>query len=203
MFDRSIRRVKDQWLHPLVVLFGDTSPHVVSITACVIGLASAWLAWMQCYEWAIPLWLLNRLFDGLDGAIAREQDKQTDFGGYVDILLDFVVYAAVPLGVAFSTTNVTHHVALGILLSVYYLNAASWMYLSALLEKRQHGVFMTKEQTSITMPATLIGGTETVVAYVLFLLLPGYFGWLAGLFSILIVFGILQRLNWARRHLNS
>lgn len=199
MFDRFIRRVKDQWLHPLVVLFGDTSPHVVSITACVIGLASAWLAWMQCYEWAIPLWLLNRLFDGLDGAIAREQDTQTDFGGYVDILLDFIVYAAVPLGVAFSTTNATHHVALGILLSVYYLNAASWMYLSALLEKRQHRARSSQEKTAVTMPESIIGGTETVIAYVLFLALPVYFVGLVWLFSALIMVGVVQRLLWARR----
>lgn len=199
MFDRSIRRVKDQWLHPLVVLFGDTSPHIISITACLIGLIAAWLAWAQCYEWAIPVWLLNRLLDGVDGAVARRQGRQSDFGGYVDILLDFMVYAAVPLGVAFSFDNPNNALAVGVLISVYYVNAGSWMYLSALLEKRQHGARSSQEKTAVTMPESIIGGTETVIAYVLFLALPAYFAGLAWLFSALIMLGVVQRLLWARR----
>lgn len=201
MFDRSIRRVKDAWLHPLVQLFGDTAPHAVSLTACLIGLIAAWLAWAQCYEWAIPLWLLNRLLDGVDGALARQQGRQSDFGGYVDVLLDFVVYATVPLGVAFSLDNPNNMLSVGVLLATYYVNSASWMYLSALLEKRQNGVFATQEQTSVTMPESIVGGTETVVAYVLFLALPTHFAGLALVFSLLIAVGIAQRLLWAWRHL--
>ena len=48
-----------------------------------------------------PCWsiLLNRLIDGLDGAIAR-QGGPTPFGGYLDIVCDIAFYAAVPLGFA-------------------------------------------------------------------------------------------------------
>jgi hypothetical protein len=43
--------------------------------------------------------ILNRLADGLDGAVARLTEP-TDRGAYLDIALDFVFYAAFPLGFA-------------------------------------------------------------------------------------------------------
>jgi phosphatidylglycerophosphate synthase len=41
--------------------------------------------------------VLNRLFDGLDGALARRRGL-TDAGGFLDISLDFLFYALVPFG---------------------------------------------------------------------------------------------------------
>ena len=40
---------------------------------------------------------MSRLFDGLDGAVARASTK-TDRGGFLDIVLDFAFYGAIPLG---------------------------------------------------------------------------------------------------------
>ena len=42
------------------------------------------------------LLLLNRLLDGLDGAVARAAGG-TDLGGFLDITMDFLVYSAIPL----------------------------------------------------------------------------------------------------------
>ena len=41
------------------------------------------------------LLLLNRLLDGLDGAVARAAGS-TDLGGFLDITMDFLVYSAIP-----------------------------------------------------------------------------------------------------------
>ena len=48
---------------------------------------------------ALLLFILNRLFDGLDGAVARAT-RRTDRGGFLDIVFDFAVYGAVPLAFA-------------------------------------------------------------------------------------------------------
>jgi phosphatidylglycerophosphate synthase len=45
------------------------------------------------------LFLLSRIADGLDGAVARAT-MPTDQGGFLDIALDFFVYAAIPLAFA-------------------------------------------------------------------------------------------------------
>ena len=50
---------------------------------------------VQAYWVALALILVNRLADGLDGAVARH-GRLTDLGGYVDIVADFLVYAVVP-----------------------------------------------------------------------------------------------------------
>ena len=42
---------------------------------------------------------IGRICDGLDGAVAK-QTKQTDFGGFLDIVLDFAFYGMIPLAFA-------------------------------------------------------------------------------------------------------
>lgn len=53
-----------------------------------------------------PNQILNPIFirvlDGLDGVVARQRNKQTDFGGYLDIVLDFTVYSIIPVALVFS-----------------------------------------------------------------------------------------------------
>ena len=110
--------------------------------------------------------MLNRVLDGLDGVIARVHDKQSDFGGYLDLLLDFVVYLAVPLafvGVTPTPVNLWAGIAL---LSAYVINLLSWSTLSALLEKRR--LQSADRLTSVEMPPGLIEGAETILFYVSF-----------------------------------
>jgi hypothetical protein len=73
------------------------------------------------------------------------------------------------------------------------------MYLAALLEKRAlHG---DDTQTSIVMPAGLIGGFETIIAFGVFTLFPAYLTILYIIFTILVFITIAQRLIWAKRTL--
>ncbi len=147
------------------------------------------------------LWVLNRAFDGVDGTLARVQQRQTDFGGYLDILLDFVVYAVVPLGIALALDTRAAWLVLAVLQATFFVNAASWMYLSAVLERRGQGAATRGEMTTVTMPRGLVAGTETVVFYVLFLLWPEHFVVLASVMAAGVSVGITQRVIWAARNL--
>ncbi|MDP6058011.1 MAG: CDP-alcohol phosphatidyltransferase family protein, partial [Pirellulaceae bacterium] len=53
----------------------------------------------EAYGMALAVVLVNRLIDGLDGAVAR-YSQVTDLGGYLDIVGDFLFYSAVPFGFA-------------------------------------------------------------------------------------------------------
>ena len=64
-----------------------------------VGVMSAGVAWQGWYSVGLCLWLLNRLIDGLDGTVARMFDRQSDFGGYTDIIIDVTIYALVPIGI--------------------------------------------------------------------------------------------------------
>ena len=131
--------------------------------------------------------------------LARLHDKQDDFGGYLDILLDFVAYAAVPIGLVLASPTPERYLALAVMLATFYVNTASWMYLAAILEKRSSRDPETA--TTVVMPAGLIGGTETIIAYCLFLIFPADLILLFNIFTALVGVTILQRLVWAKHNL--
>ncbi len=199
MFDTPLRRFKDQVGTPLAHRMSRISPTFISMLGLAIGLFATYAAYKQQYLWALTLWLINRILDGLDGLIARQHDRQSDFGGYVDILTDFIIYAALPLGLVAGSPSSEHYLALGILLAVFYVNTASWMYLAAILEKR--AAHSTETQTTIVMPAGIIGGFETIIAYGIFLLFPVYITILFSIFAALVFITTIQRLVWAKRNL--
>jgi phosphatidylglycerophosphate synthase len=179
------------------------SPNVVTVMAFLVGLAAVGCAWARWYRCALGLWLLNRLLDGLDGLVARERGMQTDFGGYLDIMADFAVYAALPIGLYLSRPMAESAVALIVMFGSFYVNAASWMYLSAILEKRGAGARALGEVTSVAMPAGLIGATETIIFYAAFLIWPDRMAGLFTLMACLVMVGVGQRLCWAHGNLGT
>jgi phosphatidylglycerophosphate synthase len=199
MFDSSLRRFKDQVGTPLARRMSRVSPMFISILALVVGLFAAYGAFKGQYLWASTLWLLNRVLDGLDGLIARLHATQSDFGGYVDILTDFITYAALPIGLVAGSPSNERYLTLAFLLGSFYVNTASWMYLAAILEKR--AAHSPETQTTIIMPAGIIGGFETIIAYGIFLLFPAYIPILFSIFATLVFVTILQRILWAKRNL--
>ena len=72
------------------------SADAVTLAGLALGLAAAALIALGQPGWALLPLLLGRLADGLDGAVARATHT-SDFGGYLDIVSDFLVYGAVPM----------------------------------------------------------------------------------------------------------
>lgn len=196
MLDQSLRVPKQRVLMPLAKQL-NLSPSWFTLAGLLIGLAAVTLLALGQPVWALALWALNRVIDGLDGEIARMHNRQSDLGGYFDIMADLVIYATLPLAVVIANPSFAAWLALAVLLLSFYINAGSWMYLSSILEKRNQGAKMKLERTSITMPSGLIEGTETIVFFTLFLLLPQFSIFLFWLMAVLIVITIFQRLFWA------
>lgn len=126
----------------------------------------------------------------------RPHHKQSDFGGYLELLLDFVVYLAVPIAFVAAEANVLHFWAGLALLASFVLNAVSWTTLSAVLEKRRQASQRPADH-GIEMPGGLIEGAETVVFYTLFFLFPAYTAWLFLAMAALVLVTVAQRLWWA------
>ncbi len=199
MFDAYLRTLKDRLSEPLAQRLTTVSPEAITWLALAFGLGAAYAAARGLTFLALTGWLLNRFLDGLDGTLARLHQTQSDYGGYLDILLDFIAYAALPLGLTLAAPSTANFLALSLMLAIFYVNTASWMYLAALLEKR--AAHTPNTQTSIVMPAGLIGGTETVIAYVLFIVFAAHTAVLFNVFSALVGIAIVQRLVWARRNI--
>ena len=200
VLDDLLRGVKDRLLAPVARAIGPRCPPLlITFLALGAGLAAVWLAAAGSYAWGLAAWIANRVLDGLDGALARVHGHASDLGGYLDLLCDFVVYAGLPIGLALSMPSTQGLRALALLLAVFYVNAASWLYLSALLERRGRRPANPEPVTSIVMPPGLVAGTETIIFYALFLLWPAMLVPLFLTMSALVVVGIAQRVIWAVR----
>lgn len=203
MLDQNLRVYKEQILDPVATRMNrGIHPTTVTIIAAVFGVGAAVAAWQQMYVMGLVLWIVNRVLDGLDGTIARLTNQQSDFGGYIDIVLDHLSYSAIVVGLAVGVNTPPVYVAMGVLLAVFYVNAASWMYLSSILEKRARGAKASGEMTSVTMPPGLIEGTETVAFYVVFFLFAAWIVPLFWIFAALVMFTTGQRVVWAARTIN-
>ena len=201
MFDHHIRGLKDQILMFLARPLRGVNPSTVTVIAFVVGLVGVWFITQQQTGWGLFFWLLNRVLDGLDGTLARMHDRQTDFGGYLDIVLDFGIYALFPVALVIGYPSEKNYIALAFLLGNFYVNSASWMYLAGILEKRRQGAQAQGELTTISMPPGLIGGTETVIIFSAFMIWPQVLAYLFVGMGVLILMTIGQRLVWAARHL--
>lgn len=202
MFDRYLRGVKDHWLAPIAKMLGPRiPPEAVTWAAFGAGIGSAGAALAGAMEAGLILWIANRLLDGLDGTQARVHGRESHFGAYLDTVLDFVVYAAIPIAFAARHHTQTTAFAGMLLVASFYVNAASWMYLAAILEQRHEGAAARGESTAVTMPPGVIDGAETIGLYVAFFLWPSHQAWLFHAMASLVLVNVVLRLIWARRHL--
>lgn len=166
----------------------------VTIAGAVIGIAAAVAIGYQHYLLGLALVLASRIFDGLDGAIARAT-KQTDFGGYLDIVCDFAFYVAVPLGFGFAAP--AHLPFAMILIASFTLTGISFLAYAVMAAKtgretEAHG------KKSFFYNSGLAEGTETITAFVLMCMLPQYFAEIAAIYAAMCVITVIQRTIAAR-----
>ena len=92
MLDRAARRLIDPVLDRLAVAAQRRSltANQITVAGFLCGVTAMVAIAMQFYGLGLLLLLANRLADGVDGALARRIGA-TDLGGYLDIVLDFIV----------------------------------------------------------------------------------------------------------------
>ena len=179
MLDPVLRR----WIDPSLDRAGawlaaqGASANLLSLTGLATGLIAVPLLAFGHYGPALGVILLNRLLDGLDGAVARHS-RPTAFGGYLDIVCDMVFYAAVPLG--FALARPENAVWAALLLSSFVCTCASFLGRAILAAGRGERDKGERGPKSFFHGAGIMEGSETILAFVLFCLLPDLFPWLAG-----------------------
>ncbi len=186
MLDRSLRQTKTRLLAPVAARLEPVPPLALTGVGLGLGLAAAALAATGSWVPAVVAWLANRLLDGLDGEVARRTDSESDLGGYLDLTADAVAYAALPVGVAAGVDTTAAWTATAILLATFYVNVVSVTMLSAVLEKRRAGAEATGDDRTVTLPAGLIEGTETIIFFTLLLAVPGAAVWLMSAMAVLV-----------------
>lgn len=198
MFDAKLRPLIDPPLNRLgrwIAGMG-VSANQMSFLGLCFGLAmAAVIAFGGAMSAAIGFLVLNRMADGLDGAVARATRK-TDFGGYFDIFCDFIFYAAVPLAFVFRDPD-ANATAGAFLIASFYINAASFLGFAIMAEKRGMKT-EAQGQKSLYYAAGLLEGAETIGFFLIFCLFPGVFATGALIFGALCLVTATARVAMAR-----
>ena len=153
------------------------------VGACVAVAQRAWTL-------GLVLWLVNRMLDGLDGLdgpVARSRGA-SDLGSFLDIVVDFSIYAGFVVGVAVAVPEA--RLACVVLLTAYYVSGTAFLALSSLVERRGGGV---GDGRPLRFVGGLAEGTETVVVYALICLVPAWTLGIVWVFTAAVAVTAVQR----------
>lgn len=163
----------------------------MTVAGCAIGLLGAAAIAAQAPLLGLVLIVLSRLADGLDGAIARCTGP-TDRGAFLDIVLDFVFYAAVPLGFAFADPA-ANALPAAVLLAAFIGTGSSFLAFAALAAKRGMSNAQLPDKGFYYLGG-LTEATETLVCFIAMCLWPQAFPLLAYGFAVLCALTLVGRI---------
>lgn len=184
MLDSHIRPYIDPPLQRVakILVRANITANAVTMTGFAIGIIACLCLTQQYYTAALILILLSRIIDGLDGAVARAGQGATDRGAYLDTLTDFIFYS----GVVFCFAVGRPETALAAAFLIFSFMGTATSFLSYAILAAQRGLMHEKQgKKSFYYAAGLCEGTETILFFVAFCLLPAYFTQIAVLFGIL------------------
>ena len=200
MFDAQLRPLIDRLLNPIgrgLVTLGVTANQVTMIGAA-FGLIAVGCAAAGLFYPALWFVIANRVIDGLDGAVARAS-LSSDFGGYIDIVSDFIFYSAIPL--AFAVARPETALAAAFLIFSFIGTATSFLGFAILAEKHQVTTQIRGKKAFYYLGG-LTEGTETILLFLAMLVWPDYFRLMAIIFGILCWVTTGTRIYAAYRQFN-
>jgi len=157
------------------------SPDVISITAFAFSILALFLYAKAMLLPAAVAVLLNGIFDGLDGSIARAQNKESKRGDMLDHVLDRYADSAILLGVSFNCNFYLAFMAMVTILIISYLGVEA----QALAGKRDYG--------------GLLGRADRIVLLIIFSLIQPYFVMFPLLDALMIYFIIAGTITVIQR----
>ena len=194
MFDKAIQPYTQSFLKIIAKIFIKfLTPNQVSFIGFFMGLLMCIFILFGFYIYAFLALIINRFLDGLDGTMAR-LTAPSRFGGYIDIVFDFIIYAAFVLSFGLKDSS---NLLMSCLLLFFYIGTCSTFLAYAAILKNYNS-FLEEDKKeeinkSIYYASGLIEGFETIIFMILCLLIPQYYNFLAIIFSILCGITIIGR----------
>jgi len=154
-----------------ILAYAGVSANTVTLGGFAVGLAAMPAIGTGHYLIGLALLLVNRLSDGLDGAVARVRGP-TDLGGYLDIVCDFILYSG--WAFAFALADPAHAIPAAFLMLSFMGTGSSFLAYAIFAAKRGISTEI-RGSKSLYYLGGLTEGTETIMVFVLFCLAPQYF----------------------------
>ena len=168
----------------------------ITLAGFLVGLFAALSIASSAYLTGATALFASRLLDALDGAVAR-MTHATDQGGFLDIALDFLFYASIPL--AFAVAHpLANALPAAVLLAAFIGTATSFLAFAAIAAKRGMSSVDYPDK-SFYFLGGLTEATETLAFFAAMCLWPQHFATLAYVFAALCAVTIATRLWWGWR----
>ncbi len=168
----------------------------ITIAGFFIGLFAAVLIAHGAYLVGSAAILMSRACDALDGAVAR-MTRPTDAGGFLDIALDFLFYASIPLAFAISQPA-QNALPAAVLLAAFIGTGSSFLAFAVFAAKRNLAS-LAWPQKSFYFLGGLTEATETLGFFMAMCLWPDSFPLLAYVFAALCAITVATRIIWGWR----
>jgi phosphatidylglycerophosphate synthase len=163
MLDAPLRKLIDPPLARMaagLIALG-VSADALTVAGFVLGLAALPDIATRHYWTGLALIFLSRLFDGLDGAVAR-RTRSTELGAYLDAALDFILDASVPF--AFALADPGRALAALFLLFGFVASGSTFL------------AFAATRRGPAAGPVGLSDASQTTIAFALACVFPDWFG---------------------------
>lgn len=183
MLDAKVMPYIKPLLRPFILALNKASvtPNQVTLAGFIIGLLSVPCIINGWWGAALVCIVANRVLDGIDGELARYQQTSSSAGGFLDICLDFLFYAAVPL--AFGVANPAEWGMPAVVLLAAFVGTGSSFLAFAISAEKFNIDRPQFRNKSIHYMQGLTEGTETIVVFLAFCIWPAYFPVLAYVFA--------------------
>jgi len=168
----------------------------MTLLGFAFGIAAAVAVSQEHYGTGFVLVVLNRIADGLDGPIARERGGGSDFGGFLDIVCDFLFYNAMVVGFALAQPDAR---AAALFLMLSFVGTGSSFLAYAIVAAKRGETHERQGKKSFYYLGGLTEGTETIAFLLVCCAFPGIFLWAAWVFAGLCLLTTLGRIAIARR----
>lgn len=158
------------------------SANRMTAIGALCGAACCLMLAQQEYAGALFFMFQNRTADGLDGALARQTNKMTDAGGFLDIVTDFIFYAGFVF--FFALGKPENALPAAFLLFSFMATGSAFLAYAIPAAKREINHEKNGKKSFFHLRG-LAEGTETIIAFILICLMPDHFT------AIAVVFGLM------------
>lgn len=199
MFDDAFRARFQPAVRPLVAWLAGAgvTPNAVTLTTFVVALCGAVTVATLDPRAGVVVWLISRVGDGLDGALARFTGLSSAFGGFLDITLDMAAYSA--MVIAFGVAYPEFAIAWMAVLAGYVIVITTTLALSD--AARAVGARVSAADRTFQFTRGITEAGETNVTYVIWAFVPASLPWAIWLWALALLVTSVQRTILARRAL--
>ena len=196
MIDKKI----NDFLNPLLFCIAKVisklkiSANFVTLLSFVSGLVCFFYIINSNFTLALIFFFFNRLFDGLDGAVARI-NGQSDLGAFYDIISDFFFYALFPVGFIFH--DLENSYSIFFLLLSFVSTQTTFLASAWILEKYKY-IILLEYKKSFFYIGGLTEGFETIICFILMLIFNDLVYIIAYIFGTLCFLTALFRIFYIR-----